>query len=74
MYDEGICGDGITFFQKVEMVMWLDNAIINNFKIQKNVKEKVPFYLFCMVVELIFHIDMVMMQENTKEIKGIKLP
>ncbi len=63
------------FFQKVEMVMCLNNAIINTFKIEKNVKKRCPFafYLFCMVGELIFNINMVMMQENTKEIKGIKL-
>jgi hypothetical protein len=64
------------FFQKVEMAMCLNNAIINNFKIKKNVKKRCPFapYLFCMVGELVFNIDMIMMQENTKEIKGIKLP
>ncbi len=64
------------FFQKVETATCLINAIFNNFKILKNVKKRFPlaFYLFCMVGELMFNIDMVMMQENTKEIKGIKLP
>ncbi len=59
-------------FQKVEMVMCMNNAIINNFKIQKNVKKRCPFtfYLFYMVGELIFNIDMVMMQENAKESKA----
>jgi hypothetical protein len=33
------------FFQKVEMVMCLNNAIINNFKIEKKCEEKVPICL-----------------------------
>ncbi len=54
---------GYLFFQKFEMTMCLNNTFINNFKIKKNVKKRCPFafYLFCMVRELIFNIDMVMM-------------